>query len=142
MVEIEKYIPQRDPFLLVDKIIKTESKNESDIIFSVMTCFLVNDKHVLCKDGVLQESGIIENLAQSAAAMEGYEAVENHRPVKLGFIGSLKKLKIYARVDAGDTLITKVQFINEVMGVKIIKGESHVGDTLIAECQMQIYLED
>lgn len=133
--EIEKYIPQRKPFLLVDTIVEASGN-------SITTEFRVEEDHVLCVSNVLQESGIVENIAQTAAAMEGYNAIENKAPIKLGMIGAVKKLKIYGTAAVNSLLSTRVKAVNEVMGVKIINGQVSVNGKLIAECDMQIYLKE
>jgi len=133
--EIEKYIPQRSPFLFVDQIVEAGED-------SVVTSFYVKEEHILCESGFLQEAGMIENIAQSAAAMEGYAAVHRHEAVKLGFIGAVKNLKINGRILVGSILTTTVHAVNEVMGVKIIEGIIRVEDRLIAQCTLQIFLKN
>lgn len=133
--EIEKYIPQRSPFLFVDQIVEAGED-------SVVTSFCVKEEHILCESGFLQEAGMIENIAQSAAAMEGYAAVHRHEAVKLGFIGAVKNLKINGRILVGSILTTTVHAVNEVMGVKIIEGMIRVEDRLIAQCTLQIFLKN
>jgi len=132
---IEKYIPQRKPFLLVDNIVNILND-------SLVTSFMVDENHVLCKDGIFQESGIIENIAQSAAVMEGYNAVVHNKNIRLGFIGAVKCLEIYDKIISGSTLNTMVKEINDVIGVKIISGEVRVDNKLVAKCNMQIYLKE
>ena len=133
--EIEKYIPQRSPFLFVDQIVEAGED-------SVVTSFYVKEEHIFCESGFLQEAGMIENIAQSAAAMEGYAAVHRHEAVKLGFIGAVKNLKINGRILVGSILTTTVHAVNEVMGVKIIEGIIRVEDRLIAQCTLQIFLKN
>jgi 3-hydroxyacyl-[acyl-carrier-protein] dehydratase len=93
------------------------------------------------KDGFLQEPGIIENIAQTAAAKAGYEVKKNGAEPLIGFIGAVKDLKIYDLPKVGDVLRTTVVIKNEVMGVTIIDGTSFVNEHKIAECEMKIFIQ-
>lgn len=134
-LSIEKYIPQRKPFILVDSILEVSDN-------SIITEFKIEEEHILCQSGELQESGLVENIAQSAAAMEGYNAIKNNQSIKLGMIGAVKRLKIYNKAYVKTKLTTTVNAENEVMGVKIIKGTVRIDNKIIAECSMQIFLKD
>jgi predicted hotdog family 3-hydroxylacyl-ACP dehydratase len=132
--DVLKYIPQRPPFIMIDEIVEASQG-------SVETRFCIPENHVMTEEGVFQEGGIIENMAQSAAAMTGMAAVLNNTPVKTGFIGAVKKLSIYNRPKAGQTICTKIAVTNEVFDFTIIKGEVFVENSLFAECEMNIFIQ-
>jgi hypothetical protein len=112
----------------------------SDI--EVLTKFNFDDNNIFCKNGFLTEPGIIENIAQSAAAMNGFNAVKNNHKVKRGFIGSVNNLEIFRFPKSGIAIETKVKVENQVMNVNIIKGIIRQNGILIAECEMKIFLEE
>ena len=61
-LHIQEYIPQRPPIIMIDKIV--------DISESKVVCeFQVKRDNLFVAEGELLEPGIIENIAQTIAAM-------------------------------------------------------------------------
>ncbi len=114
------------------------SANEKE----ALTKLSVTDDNIFCHDGYLQEPGIIENIAQTAAAMTGYNAIKNNEDVKRGFIGSINNLEIYSLPKSGKEIKTEVAIVNQVMNVHIIKGVVRQDGNIMAECEMKIFLEE
>lgn len=133
--DILQYIPQRPPIVMVSELISATATEG-------FTRLRIAENNIFCVNGQLQEPGLIENIAQSAAAMSGYNAVMNNDPVKKGFIGSVNDLKIFSLPNAGDCIETHVAIENMVMNVQIIKGTVTLNDAIIAECTMKIFLEE
>jgi len=105
------------------------------------TTFKIEEGNVFVKNGVLHEAGIIENIAQTAAAKAGYEVKKLGIEPLLGFIGAVKDLKIYALPAVNELLETTVVIKNEVMDVTIIEGASTCNGIKIAECEMKIFIQ-
>jgi len=86
--DITQFLPQRPPFILVDKLrlCNEEETNSS---------FLVPESHIMVKDNKLNAGGLVENMAQTAAAGTGYLGLLNNEDVKRGYIGAIKNLNIY-----------------------------------------------
>ena len=128
----EGLIPQKHPFVLVDELISYTN--------NISICkFVISEKHPLVNDGVLSEGGLIENIAQTAAAGNGYSAKEIGLEVPKGFIAGIKNIKIFRLPSVGSTLKTVVSPENRVMDFNLIKGEVFLNDELIASCNMKIY---
>ena len=102
----------------------------------------VKDDNVFTKNGLFQEAGIIENIAQTAALREGYLAMMENKTAKKGFIGAVKRLKIYGLPKTNSTLKTTITILNQVMSAVIISGEVHVNNKLLAACEMIIFTEE
>ena len=120
---------------MVDSLIKTDDS-------SSIANFLVTHENIFVKDGVLQEAGLIENIAQTAALRSGYLADKNNSPIKKGFIGAVKKLQIRDLPEIGDILTTTIQELNLVLSASIISGKIEVDGKLMAKCEMTIFTED
>lgn len=133
---ITRFLPQRPPFILVDKLrfCNEEETNSS---------FLVPESHIMVKDNKLNAGGLVENMAQTAAAGTGYLGLLNNEDVKRGYIGAIKNLNIYKLPDVGTMLFTRTISINKILNVNIIKGDIHdkIGFKY-AECEMKIFLEE
>ena len=91
--------------------------------------------------GRLQEPGIIEHIAQSAAARIGFIYTRQGEKVPLGFIGSVDKLKIYNLPEAGMKLFTEITVVQEVFDITLISAQVKAEEELIAECKMKIFIK-
>jgi predicted hotdog family 3-hydroxylacyl-ACP dehydratase len=132
---ILNYIPQRSPIVLISRIYKCDET-------SVITGFDISDEHLLTQNGVLTESGIIENMAQTAASMAGYEAVVNKTQPRVGFIANIKNLNVHYLPKSGNEILTEVSTKTQVMNVSIIEAKSFCNDQLVASCEMKIFLQE
>lgn len=132
--EIHQLIPQRPPIVMVDAFFGIE-ENQS---FSGLT---IAPDNIFCSEGVFRESGIIEHIAQSAAARIGYIYTQQNEPVPLGFIGSVDKLTIEFLPQAGDQLLTTITVVQELFDITLIAAQVKRNNDLVAECKMKIFLK-
>lgn len=132
---ILQYIPQRPPIVLVSRIYKSDDT-------TIITGFDMIEGHIFTHHGKLTESGIIENMAQTAASRAGCEAVKNNVKPVIGFIGNIKDLIVYELPLVGNELLTEVVTKTQVMNVSIIEAKSYCNNTLIATCEMKIFLQE
>lgn len=134
---IKKLIPQRDPIMMVDALLKAEG----DVC---NTTLLVRDSNFFIEedDKLMSEPGLIEHIAQSASAFAGYRCVERGEVAPIGYIGEIKKFHCYRRPHIGELLETTVTMGAEVNGITIISGEVRVGQEIVADTQMKIFVEE
>ena len=131
---IGEYIPQAHPMVMIDTLDYCEGT-------TTKTGFKIEETNIFVKNGILHEAGIIENIAQTAAAKAGYEVKKHGAEPLLGFIGAIKDLKIHAFPKVGEVLETTVVIKAEVMGVTLIEGSSICNGIKIAECEMKIFIQ-
>jgi predicted hotdog family 3-hydroxylacyl-ACP dehydratase len=127
-------IPQRPPIVMVDSFFGIEE----NCSYSGLT---VTSDNIFCEAGKLQEPGIIEHIAQSAAARIGFIYTQQGAQVPLGFIGSVDKLKIYNLPEVGMKLFTEITVVQEVFDITLIAAQVKAGEELIAECRMKIFIK-
>lgn len=132
--ELLEFIPQRAPIVMVDEFFGVEN----EISFSGLT---VKEENIFCEMGVLQECGIIEHIAQSAALRVGYLYKSEGKEIPIGFIGSVSKLQIFSLPKIDETIKTEIRIEQEVFNITLINAKTKVGERAIAECQMKIYLQ-
>lgn len=132
---ITSVIPQREPFVMVDKLIYADET-------LARTVFQIGEENVLVEDGKFSEAGMVENMAQTAAAHAGYFATQNKETVKTGYIGAVKKLQIFSLPDIDESLITEIKIVNQVFNVSMIEAKVYCADKLVASCEMKIFLEE
>lgn len=132
--DILKLIPQRSPIVMVDSFFGIEE----DRSYSGLT---VTADNIFCEAGKLQETGLIEHIAQSAAARIGYLYTQKGEEVPLGFIGSVDKLKVYSLPEIGTKLFTEITVVQEVFDITLISAQVKAGEELMAECRMKIFIK-
>jgi predicted hotdog family 3-hydroxylacyl-ACP dehydratase len=125
-------IPQRPPFVMVDKLLSSDEN-------STQTAFRVNEENVLVVEGKFSEAGLMENIAQTAAARAGYIAMMENKPVAVGYIGAVKNLEIFDLPKINDELVTDVKIENQVFDVTVISGTVRRNDIVMAQCKMNIF---
>ena len=127
-------IPQRPPIVMVDSFFGIEE----NCSYSGLT---VTPDNIFCEAGKLQEPGIIEHIAQSAAARIGFIYTRQGAQVPLGFIGSVDKLRIYDLPEVGMKLFTEITVVQEVFDITQIAAQVKADEKLIAECRMKIFIK-
>lgn len=127
-------IPQRPPIVMVNSFFGIEE----NCSYSGLT---VTPDNIFCEAGKLQEPGIIEHIAQSAAARIGFIYTRQGAQVPLGFIGSVDKLKIYDLPEVGMKLFTEITVVQEVFDITLIAAQVKADEKLIAECRMKIFIK-
>ena len=133
---IKELIPQRHPIIMVDTFYDATE-------MECNTGLTILDDNIFCENGSLLEPGIIEHIAQSASAHAGYkEKLKNSPNPPVGYIGEVKKFKLYRKPAVGEQLHTFIKIASEIMNVSLIKTETKVEDELIASCQMKIYIKE
>jgi predicted hotdog family 3-hydroxylacyl-ACP dehydratase len=133
--DILELIPQRAPFVMITELMDVREQ-------SATSSFRILEDNIFVKDGQFQESGLIENIAQTAAAMSGYKAKKSGKAAEIGFLGGVKNLRIYYLPAVDTNLATEVTLENQVMNVNLLKGFIRQEDKLVAECEMKVFLID
>lgn len=135
--EIYKFLPQRPPMVMIDTLISCKDK-------TTITSLEILPENIFVKAGLLAEPGIIENIAQTAAAGVGYlfknSSFENEVPI--GVIGAIKDLKIYFLPKIGMEITTEVFVEHEVLNASVITGKVYSDNKIVAECEMKIFLSN
>lgn len=130
---IETLIPQRPPFVMIDQLTWHDEK-------ITRTGFLIKEENVFVENGRLGEPGILENIAQTAAARAGYISTFENKPVQVGYIGAIKNLVIYSLPLVNEELVTEITLVNQIFDVLLIKGKVTCKEILLAECEMKIFI--
>ena len=134
MANIIDLIPQRAPIVMVDEFLGIEES----VSKSSLT---VREDNIFVDDATLSECGLIEHIAQSAAARVGHIFNTLNRPIPIGYIGSVNDFVIAAHPKVGDTIYTTIEVIQEVFNITLIRAVCRVNDVEIATCKMKIFLD-
>ena len=132
---IFQLIPQRPPIVMVDVVYAADE-------MSAETGLTVHEDNIFVRDGRFREPGLIEHIAQSAAAFAGYGSFARGEEPKLGYIGEIKDCNLFALPSIGEELRTTIRLVTEVAGIRLISAETKVNDEIVAACLMKIFLKE
>jgi predicted hotdog family 3-hydroxylacyl-ACP dehydratase len=132
--EIKQLIPQREPIIMVEDFVRAEG-DEAE------TGLTIKPENIFVENGHLVEAGLIEHIAQSASAFAGYRAISQGQPVPLGYIGEVKKFRLHRYPQVGQRLTTLITMGTEVNGITLLRAETRVGEDVVADTTMKIFVE-
>lgn len=133
--EIQHYIPQGSPMVMVDTLLKHDD-------LKATSAFSISEDNIFCEQGHFTEPGLIENMAQTSALKAGYEAKQKHEKVKVGFIGAIKKLKIHHLPAVGSSIETTITITNNFGNIILVKAVVISEGKLMAESEMSIFTRE
>ncbi len=105
------------------------------------TCIAIRQDNIFVNDDTLSECGIIEHIAQSAAARVGFIFKSRGKEIPLGYIGSVNDFTLVKSPRVNDVIETEITVIQEVFNITLIEAICHVGNEKIASCRMKIFLD-
>jgi 3-hydroxymyristoyl/3-hydroxydecanoyl-(acyl carrier protein) dehydratase len=132
---ITRYIPQRDPIVMVHNLVEA-----SDTM--AVTEFYVASDNVFTYEGHLQEPGMVENIAQTAAVYIGYQFLQKNLPIPIGYIAAIQELKIESLPPVNKTLTTKVKVTNRILDVTVVQGTVEVDGKILCSCEMKVFAKN
>ena len=132
--DILRLIPQRNPFVMVDEF---EAAGEN---VAHTALYVRSDNYFILPDGTLAETGLIEHIAQSAAALAGYQQKDLAHP-RIGLIGEVKHFECLRRPKVGHLIRTTITFIFSMGNVTLVEGHCCIGNEEIANAKLKIFMQ-
>ncbi|MFL5261754.1 MAG: 3-hydroxyacyl-ACP dehydratase FabZ [Anaeromyxobacteraceae bacterium] len=137
--QIEKLLPHRYPFLLVDRVIELEKGKR----IVALKCVTMNEPFFTghfpgtpVMPGVL----IIEALAQTAALLALVGMTEEERKGKVTYFMGIDGARFRKPVVPGDRLELSVEVVKAKGAVLKVKGEAKVDGQVVAEAEIMAML--
>ena len=130
--QIEQLIPQRAPIKMIDSVVSVDN-------LIVQTALLVQDTNWFFSDGHLLEAGLVEHIAQSAAAMMG---LKNEGAPKVGYIGDIKNFTVSRLPRLGELIRSRVTAIAQLESVTMVEADSKIDNELVATARMKVFLAE
>lgn len=126
-------IPQELGMRVVTTLVKVgERYGQVESVFSTDSPFIKKDKSI-------EEMAYMEIMAQSAAAMHGFEKFDTGAKNHGGFLIGGQKINIYIKAFAGEKLITDIYKTTKFGNFGILTATIKRGDEMIAEGEIKIY---
>jgi 3-hydroxyacyl-[acyl-carrier-protein] dehydratase len=144
VMDIQKILPHRYPFLLVDRVTDLVSKESIIAYKNVSISEPVFEGHfpghpiypgVMILEGMAQAGGIL-----AFKSMDGVseEEIQN----KVVYFMSIDKAKFRAPVKPGDKLEYKISVIKNKGAIWLLKGEAYVDGKLTSEAELKAMIVD
>lgn len=123
-------LPQKSPFQMVSQLYEFTEEG-------IITGFDISEDNIFNENGFFNESGLIENIAQSIALHINYGFhLKNIAPPQ-GYIGTVNKVTVFELPKVNSLIRTEVKIIGEFMGITLIEGTSFQGDEKLISTQMK-----
>lgn len=126
-------IPQKKPFIMVDKLFYYSSKR-------IVSGLTISTENILTEENRFSEPGLIENMAQTIALHTGYKYFLEQKPAPTGYIGAIKKAEIFKLPEVASELTTSVEVLHDIMGVTLIEAKVECKGEIVARSEMKTAL--
>jgi predicted hotdog family 3-hydroxylacyl-ACP dehydratase len=128
-----EFVPQKYPFVLVEKLLYAD-ENTSRCSFSIP------ENHFFVKDGYYTTSGMVESMAQTAAAGTGYLYKKAQKPVPIGYIGAVQKLEVVNWPPARSEITMEIKLLTNILQVSLVSATVKSSEHILATCEMKIFI--
>ena len=129
--EIQNYIPQRPPFIMVDNLIEASVER-------FKTDFRILPGNIFLDANELREFALIENIAQSSSAGLAISKRIKEYSKPDGYLGAISKLKLYGLPALGDTIYTVIEVLAQFENMFLVKGVNYLDNRVLMECEMKL----
>ena len=118
---------------MIDNILKSD-----DDVF--VTDFLVRADNIFVENGVLRETGLMENIAQTSAARVGFCLAGVNVPI--GVIGGINQFELHFLPKVGQTLVTTIRVVAGVANALVVDSTVFCEEQLVATCSMKVFITE
>ena len=135
-VPVERLIPHRKPMSLIDRLIEFNDQGgtvEASVPF---------DHALVDENGRLDTLAVAEMIAQSYAAVKGYDDCRSGAPVKQGFLVGIRRIEFRHAVFAGDLLRINVKTVGSIAGFTVAAGTVRRHQDLLAEGEIKLWIQE
>lgn len=133
--KVKELLPQKFPFQMVSHLLEYEED-------SIVTGLHITKDNIFIENGGFNESGMIENIAQSIALHISYRYFKQGIEAPVGYIGSISKVVLTDFPLLGENITTQIDVIKEFMGVTLVQGKILSDDKVIMTAQMKTFLSE
>lgn len=143
IVEIQKILPHRYPFLLVDKVVEMTEGEDIVAYKNISISEPVFQGHfpghpiypgVMILEGMAQAGGI---LALKSSGLTDEEIAQ-----KVIYFMSIDKAKFRSPVKPGDKLEYRIKVLKLRKNLIVLEGKAYVEETLVSEAELKAMVVD
>ena len=144
VVEIQKILPHRYPFLLIDRVVDFVPMSSIEAYKNVTIGEQIFQGHfpdhpiypgVMMIEGMAQAGGVLAFKSMDEA---GQEATKD----KVIYFMSIDKCKFRHPVKPGDKLVYKLSVLKHRGNIWVLDGKAYVDDKLVTEAELKAMIVD
>lgn len=146
LIKLNDFLPHQAPFLLVDYVSAFHSDGIETIFGITKDCLFIDN-------GLMNESGLIENAAQNCSAtISLLDNFKKHTDINrfedvTGYISTIKTLNIYKLPKVGSTITTISKLLNyhQVLNDYILNLKVETFDeakNILLSAEMTMFIKD
>jgi predicted hotdog family 3-hydroxylacyl-ACP dehydratase len=102
--------------------------------------FIAKEDNPFVEEGYFSTPGMVESMAQTAAAGTGYLFKKENKEVPVGYIGSVQKLSVVEWPPANAEITMEVSLLTNIMQVSLVSGVVKYKGRILASCEMKIFI--
>lgn len=133
-IAAEDLIPHRPPMRMIDALEAFDGET------GIVSARVSPGNLLLEENGALTEVVLLELLAQSFAAVQGYADSFSGKPVRQGFLVGARNVSFLARPRLGDHLKIRVRATARLEGFAVVEGSVMRGDEVLAEGNIKLWI--
>lgn len=135
-IDIHTLLPQQEPFVMIGRLTHFDMKRT--VTETVIAC-----DNIFVDGGRFSASGLAENIAQTCAARIGYiNKYILKKGIQIGFIGAIRNLEVKALPEAGATIVTTVDVLEDVFGMTLAQATVVCDGETLVTTEMKIAVKD
>lgn len=129
----ENLLPHRPPMMLIDRLLTCQPDRSGSAEVTLRADGVL-------VDGTLNRVALVEMMAQTYAAIKGYEDLSQGKPVMEGFLVGIRKARFPVDARVGDCLTIEVANIGSIDGFHMIRASVRRDDTILAEGTLKLWV--
>ncbi len=142
--DFKDFLPHRGVMLMVKDLLGIDDESVSSGLPILESCIFVNN-------GILTESGLIENAAQTSTAIVGQsffseDDVTGESNKVVGYISAIKKVEIFNLPKVGEYITTRASLISrfdtDSVCICHIKCSTFIENKLIVDCTFNFLIHE
>lgn len=133
-MDAQRLIPHRPPLCFVNRLLIFQGRS------GVSDSLVLPDNPLLNEDKSLHPLALVELIAQSYAAVKGYQDLLEAKQVKRGFLVGIGKIRFKDPVFEGQILKTWVEETDKMEEFAVVKGEVTRGEEVVAFGNIKVWM--
>jgi predicted hotdog family 3-hydroxylacyl-ACP dehydratase len=135
-MDVNTLIPHERPMRLIDRLLKAEEQS------GIAEAIVQPESPLLDEDGCLEPVVMIELIAQTYAAMKGYQDLSSGRSSRKGFLVGISDFHVVGRTRAGQRLRIKVETVGSTGGFALAEGEVYQEGERVAAGAIKVWVPE
>nr|WP_287410800.1 3-hydroxylacyl-ACP dehydratase [Pseudodesulfovibrio sp.] len=129
-----KFVPHEGPMRLIDSLLSADGETGRAEVH-------IRDNHLLLnEDGTLDGVVFPELVAQTYAAIRGFELRTAGKPLQPGYLVGVQKCEALGRPKAGDVLLVAAETVGKFSGFAVVEGEVRCNDRVLATAKIKLFI--